>query len=758
MKKHKILIIGPTSPPYTGMSVATETLLDSSLRDKLDITHLDTSDRRAITNMGRFDLMNIFLAFKHSFLLLWLCSSRHFHMAYLPISQNSLGYLRDGVLLSICKLFGLKVIVHLHGGYFRKFYDASGSFMKRIVRSTLSKVSAVVVLGESLRYIFKGLVPENKIFVVSNGVQDYFDKDIHDSSKDGTFRVLFLSNFLREKGLFEVLKIVPLAVRRCNNIKFVFAGEWNNRGDDKEAQEFIKENNIQAHTEFVGVVDSAEKIKLLNKVDLLVLPTFYPLEGQPLVILEAMSAFLPVITTRKGAIAETIRDGENGFLVEAKDSQQLVDRIMRLISEPSLYSTIAAKNRDDYLKKYTKNIFAGDLYAIFAGVGRNIPVKPKVLVVGYLPPPQEGTAKMTETIVYSKQLRDNFQIRFLSLFKRRYVSSRGKFGMANIVHNLINILNYIRFIIVFNPNVIYMPLAQNKFGFFRDSVFILAAKIFGKRAYIHFHGGSFDLFYAMQRRAYKKYIAFVLGRIDCLILLANKFKDQFTLFVKPERIFTLYNCIPKVPVIDEPKKVFPSDKKTAKVLFVGYLSKAKGALDLVRAIPKVVAKYNGPVEFVLCGQPVDIERNIVFIPEPHLGYSKIIEMIKEKNLYPYTKIKKEVVAEEKTLTFSEADIFVFPSYSEGCGLVVLEAMGFGLPVVTTSAGALEEMLAEDDNCLFVKPGDTEALSEKILFLLNNPSICRQMGRANKKLVEEKYNLDVFSNNMTQIWSTVSKVG
>ncbi len=380
--------------------------------------------------------------------------------------------------------------------------------------------------------------------------------------------------------------------------------------------------------------------------------------------------------------------------------------------------------------------------------------KTKVLVLGYLPPPPEGTAKITEVIVNSIYLRDNFEISFLPLLKRHSASSRGKLSFNNI---FINFLNYARFlvqIIAFNPKMIYLTLAQNRFGFLRDSLFILIGRIFGKIIIAHFHGGNFDRFFAQQKQSFRKYISKILGKIDRLIVLADIFKLQFNNLVDSKKISTLYNCLPELscPGPDfktVKKKGFNKDK--IRVLFIGYLSKAKGALDLVQAAPLVISKYEKPIEFILCGQPVDIERNITFISEPHFGYSKMLKLIEDENLNNFVNLRTTLNPGEKENLLENSDIFVFPTYSEGCGIVALEAMAFGLPVITTRVGGLSEMLKENENCLFVEPGDFKSLARQILFLINNEAQAIQMGTNNRNLVSSLYNKDNYIRSLAVIW-------
>ena len=754
MKRSKLLIIGPTSPPHTGMSRVTETILNSSLKDGFDLIHLDTADRRSINNMGKLDLINIGLAFKHFFQFLWLCASRKPDLVYLPIAQNVAGYLRDSLFLIPSRIFGLETVVHLNGGYFKEFYNKSNFVMKGIIRFTLRTVSGAIVLGRCLEYIFKDLVPENKIFVVPNGIEDNFSVDVKTSPKDGIFRILFLGNLPDKKGGTILLEIAPSIISSHRNVKFIFAGEWGKA--KRFALEFIRKNKIADYVELIGVVEGQEKKRFLSNANIFAFPTSYSFEGQPFVILEAMSASLPIISINKGSIGETIIDGKNGFLLDKVDNTQLRKKIEELISNRSLCNEMGQASRQLYLQRYTEEIFADSLCEILSKVSKESykalkAKQAKILILGYLPPPQEGTARMTETIIESDYLLKQFKINFMPLLKRKQATNRGRLDFENLTQNSINILNYIRFVVQFRPQIIYMPLAQNRFGFLRDSAFILVGKFFRKKVYVHFHGGSFDLFYESRCDIFKKYIRFILKHIDKLIVLADKFRKQFVPFVDIEKISFLYDCVPDITGIPSESMQKDPTEKTLKVLFIGYLSKAKGAVDIVKSIPYVLERYKKPVEFILCGQPVDTERNIIFIPQPHGGYSEIKNFIKTHNIKDKVTIKSEVVGQEKERLFKEVDIFIFPSYSEGCGLVVLEAMRYGLPVITTPVSALEEMLTEGENCFFVKPGDIRTLADRIAFLLNDYSMRQKIGQANYKLVKEKYNPDVFLRGLAQAW-------
>ena len=144
-----VLIIGPTPPPYHGVAVFIRDLAESECNSGDWIfEHLDTSDRRDAENLGRWDIGNLTLGFSNLAELSARLLRRRHDLVYVPISQNVPAFLRDALFILNARLLGARVVVHLHGGYFRTFYDASPGWFKAIARFTLRRASAVAVLSE----------------------------------------------------------------------------------------------------------------------------------------------------------------------------------------------------------------------------------------------------------------------------------------------------------------------------------------------------------------------------------------------------------------------------------------------------------------------------------------------------------------------------------------------------------------------------------------------------------------------------------
>lgn len=362
----RVLLIGQSPPPYNGMSVATE-LVKKALCGSARLRHLDTSDRRGLANVGRLDSKNVLLAFLHGVKCWWLLLKDWPEIVYVPISQSWLPFLRDCLFLVPSRIFGRRVIVHLHGGRFDRFYFQTSSLMRAIIRYALGRATLAIVLGASVANVFDGILSRDRVRIVSNGIPDAFGEQeqvrTHRAGEQTTM-LLYLGTLVAAKGFLDLLYALPKIVAQVRiPIQVTLAGEWYSEQDKKTAYELTRCPSVREIVQFLGPVDPERKFELLRRASVLILPSEN--EGQPYVILEAMSAGLPIVSTRVACIPETVRDGIDGFLIEPHDVDALTERISRLVRDESLRSRMGQKSRERFLEHYTYERFAEGMKAVF---------------------------------------------------------------------------------------------------------------------------------------------------------------------------------------------------------------------------------------------------------------------------------------------------------------------------------------------------------------------------------------------------------
>ena len=155
------------------------------------------------------------------------------------------------------------------------------------------------------------------------------------------------------------------------------------------------------------------------------------------------------------------------------------------------------------------------------------------------------------------------------------------------------------------------------------------------------------------------------------------------------------------------------------LLFVGHITKAKGVLDVLKA----VAKLSGDDFFlhVVGGASA----------EP-ATWQQAQALIEKQGLSDKVKMYGRVENAQLQALYALADVFVLPSYWEGYGIVFLEAMSLGLPVVSTTAGAIPEVVRHEKNGLLVQAGDVQGLSEALHTLIVQPELREKFAKHAKQ--------------------------
>ncbi len=168
------------------------------------------------------------------------------------------------------------------------------------------------------------------------------------------------------------------------------------------------------------------------------------------------------------------------------------------------------------------------------------------------------------------------------------------------------------------------------------------------------------------------------------------------------------------------------------VLFLGEIGKRKGCYD----IPKVVSlvKEQIPsVQFVLAGSGK--------------------EELTIKNLFNSNVVFPGWVrGAEKDNYLRNADVFFLPSYNEGMPMSVLDAMGYGLPIVSTNVGGIPKIVSQNGFCC--TPGDVDAMAHSILTLLSDDKKRLAAADASYEIVKNHYSLDSHIKRLEEAYEEV----
>ncbi|WP_458526270.1 glycosyltransferase family 4 protein [Onishia taeanensis] len=187
--------------------------------------------------------------------------------------------------------------------------------------------------------------PVKTVVVNGSGVNvDYYDVA---SFPSGDMTFLCISRLLGDKGLREFYSASKQIKEKWPGCRFLLLGGIDTSPDaisEHEVMAWDSEGALQ----YLGTRDDVREV--IKNSHVFILPSYH--EGTPRSVLEAMSMGRPVITTDTPGCRETVIDGSNGFLVSAKDADDLAAKIMRFIENPDLVYIMGAASRELAVKKY----------------------------------------------------------------------------------------------------------------------------------------------------------------------------------------------------------------------------------------------------------------------------------------------------------------------------------------------------------------------------------------------------------------------
>jgi glycosyltransferase involved in cell wall biosynthesis len=376
-KPPRTILIGTLPPPTDGQSVAFQMLKDGfdergyeyeliDIASKIEQRHYSVfSLRRLIEYGGKFG----------EFIRLFFPSGQ---VVYITIAQSWVGFLRDFVFTLLSILGRHRLIFHLHGGGYKNFYQQLGFWQQRIVRFALRRADTLIVLSHNLKSMFD-FEPriKSRIRVVYNGAPGKGGKVQTEPKKlpsDGSIEVLFLSNLIVEKGYFDLLEAARILVHREKQpFKFHFCGSFVLLSEGKQyatvedaEDDFhmrVSQYDLAEHITWHGVVRGREKEKMLEGCHFFVLPTYYPTEGQPLSIIEAMSNGLVCIVTKHSSIPEIIGEAEGSF-VEARKPEEIACALMRYKNSPENFELASVKALERFQRYFTCETHLDSLFSL----------------------------------------------------------------------------------------------------------------------------------------------------------------------------------------------------------------------------------------------------------------------------------------------------------------------------------------------------------------------------------------------------------
>lgn len=362
----------------------------------------------------------------------------------------------------------------------------------------------------------------------------------------------------------------------------------------------------------------------------------------------------------------------------------------------------------------------------------------KITYLMQMPPPNHGAASINKVIFESEIVNAGIDKRLIRINFAKTMNQIGKYSFGKIIELIKLQWRLWKNFRSFHPDFVYFTANCVGAAFFRDLYLILFIKLCRRKLILHFHGKGIA-------ENSCKWIYRVLYQIafdnTYLIFLSNRLlQTELTrLNLKNIKAFFLENGSPIVPF-----ELIQKNNRPLKLLFLSTIMPSKGIYILLDSLVTVKKSVQ------------DFHLDIVGEPALNNNEAEILrDYIKRHDLAAYVTWHGAVYGENKYDFFRAADLFIHPTLNEAFGLVLIEAMQFSLPIISTKEGSIPDIILDHETGLLVEKGNSQQLSEVILLLMRDQSLRDRLGQAARERFLNKYTITHFEKKLRNILTSFS---
>lgn len=343
---------------------------------------------------------------------------------------------------------------------------------------------------------------------------------------------------------------------------------------------------------------------------------------------------------------------------------------------------------------------------------------------------------------YYRQLQGRFTIPV-----EHFIVGRVRIEKGHLPRVLRTVSTYARFVLNMRRNnidLVHLNPSLELKCFIREGLLALIARAYKKKVVVFFHGWMKSCEIRIERH-FLWLFSRIFGKADALIVLSNENKQTLRRWGVTQ---TIYN---EITVIDDDdlegfdiqstlKK--RQNSRPNKVLFLARIIKEKGIYETLEAVSLVQRKHPA-VELVVAGDGAELENVKSLTHECNYQNVTFAGYVKDK---------------EKRRIFEEAHIFCMPSYGEGCPVAVLEAMSYGLPVITTAVGGVVDFFEDKKHGFIAESPTPEVLASHIEKLLLDKRLYEKISLHNYEYAQSRFLASDAALRLEKIYETTCAPG
>lgn len=507
--------------------------------------------------------------------------------------------------------------------------------------------------------------------------------------------IIFIGRLTRPKGPQDAILAFKIIKNIFPQAKLIIAGKGK-AGFTKYLKKLVTKLDLKNSVRFAGFVSEVEKIKLLGRAKIILIPSVR--EGWNLVPVEANAAGCVPIGYQVPGLRNSIKDGETGTLTKKNNPQHLAKAAILILSDNKLQQKLITNGL-----LWSKNFDWSKTYASFIHILKSIPIKILWLSWRDIKNPDAGGAEKVAIETASRFVRDGSKV---TIFTSKFPNSA-------------EIENFKGVKIIRRGNLLTCRILA--FSYYRKkATFDLVIDEINTIPFLSILYAKRKTIVLMHQLAREYWFTQTIWPVSLLgfwlepIILKLYCRRPSIVVSESTRKDLVKLNFNNIKVIREGLDIKPQipKKKEDLVIFIGRLTRAKGPHDALAAF-KVINSAVPTTKLVIMGK----------------GDAQFTQYLKK--LTKKLKLSKKVqftgfVTQTKKLEFlKKAKVVLIPSVREGWNLVATEANATGCVPVGYNVPGLRDSIKNGENGLLVEPNPA-ALAKACLSILNNEGVRRKL--------------------------------
>jgi glycosyltransferase involved in cell wall biosynthesis len=689
--RRPIALLLRVPPPYGGGEILNALLRERLAEDPGYVVLARANPRGSKSNQGRLTWTNVRFAIRRIRAMGDVIRRQRPAVIYLSLPKNFAAFLWTSLVVVRARLSGVRVCGELAGMRF-EFFDSP--WKRAVGLLVLRRLHSIRFLGTGIRDAHGGYGFRNPV-VIANGVAAPPSEPRPDAFARGArLELLYVGSLEESKGVATIVEAAALARQRGLDVRWTLMGEWASTAFRARMEALIRGRGLQEQVMLTGLVAGDARWEYFRRSHILVHPT--RLDGQPLTILEAMSQGLAVISTRIGAIPETIVPGRNGILLDAASPGSLLEAVARYAADRETLLAAMRTNREDFLASFTANRYVARFRGWLEAVRDESapPTRGRILLLLRLPPPYGGG-----------EIRAAGMARHVAGNPRYIVSAlknpagtranQGRFVPVNIAFAARRILVAWWLIVRHRPAAMFLAIPKNFAAFLWAALVALPAAWTGTRVCGGLAGMRFEFFTSRWKRSVG---LAVLRRFHSIRFLGHGIRKAHEEFRLPNPV-----VFPNGVEAPEcaPRSMAMAQEPVLRLIFVGSMEESKGIGVILEAAALARARELS-LEWTLVGQWAS-----------EAFRDKALRLVAERGLQESVALPGLIVGDARWEYFRRAHILVHPTQLDGQPLTILEAMSQGLAIISSPIGAIPETIVPGRNGVLLDATTPEGLLRAI---------------------------------------------